>query len=74
MATDSRIDLVDIRPFRDRGRSAGPMMTYAAKYARQTLTNDRMDKTWMAYPDLDAETYPFYREGILNEFQRPKAA
>lgn len=58
--TDNRIASVDLRAFRDRDRSAERMMTYAAKYSRQTLTDGRHDKTWWVYPDLTAATYPFY--------------
>jgi len=33
MSEDPRISTIDVQPFRDQGRSANPMMTYAAKYA-----------------------------------------
>jgi hypothetical protein len=59
--TDTRIADIDIRQFRDDGRFIGPMMTYAAKFTRQTLTNGRPDKTWSAYPDVQSLHYPFYR-------------
>lgn len=57
---DKRIAKIDLRMFRDRDQSAERMMTYAAKYTRQTLTDGRHDKTWWVYPDLKPEIYPFY--------------
>jgi len=60
MSDDPRISSIDILPFRDQGRSASPMMSYAAKYARDTIGSDRLDETWSVFPDLNADIYPFY--------------
>lgn len=69
MISDPRISTIDIQPFRDQGHAAKPMMTYAAKYARETIANDRLDKAWSAYPDLDADLYPFYGNADLRQYE-----
>lgn len=57
---DGRISTIDVQPFRDQGQSASPMMSYAVKYARDNIGSDRLDKAWSAFPELDADLYPFY--------------
>lgn len=69
MSEDPRISSIDILPFRDQGRSASPMMSYAAKYARDTIGSDRLDETWSAFPDLDADLYPFYGDAGLRQYE-----
>lgn len=61
ITADSRVSKIDIRPFVDQGQTAFPMMTYAAKYARQTAKSDRLDRTWANFPDVSKAVYPFYR-------------
>lgn len=60
MSEDPRISSIDILPFRDQGRSASRIMSYAAKYARDTIGSDRLDEAWSVFPDLNAGLYPFY--------------
>ncbi len=69
---DARISTIDVQPFRDQGQSASPMMSYAAKYARDNIGSNRLDKAWSAFPDLDAALYPFYGDaGVrLHEMTR----
>ncbi|MGN6768643.1 MAG: hypothetical protein ACTHJQ_02165 [Rhizobiaceae bacterium] len=57
---DARISNIDVQPFRDQGQSASPTMSYAAKYAREMIRSDRLEKGWSVFPDLDASLYPFY--------------
>lgn len=74
LTNDHRISKVDVLPFRDQGRSAEPMMTYTAKYARETIGNDRLDETWSRFPDLNAYLYPFYEEADLRLHEMAQAA
>ncbi len=65
----SRISTTEIRPFRDHGQSADPMVTYTAKYARETIGDDRLHKTWAAFPTMTADLYPLYGDADSYTFR-----
>ncbi len=69
MTSDPRISTIDIQPFREQGHTAKPMMTYAAKYAREMIRSDRLEKGWSAFPDLNADLYPFYGNAGLRQHE-----
>ena len=45
------------------------MVTYAAKYARETIGDHRLDKTWAAFPTMTADLYPLYGDADSYTFR-----
>lgn len=58
---DNNISKIDIKQFQDDGRGIEPMLTYSSKYAREQIFSTRFMGTLVAYPDVDAKNYQFYR-------------
>lgn len=58
---DNNISTIDIKQFQDDGRGIEPMLTYSSKYAREQIFSSRFMDTLVAYPDVDAKKYPFYK-------------
>ncbi|MDH4992092.1 hypothetical protein QEZ48_14830 [Aquamicrobium lusatiense] len=56
------VSKIDVIPFTDDGRGIAPVLTYAAKYARNQMANQRFDWLFEAYPSVSEFSYPFYKK------------